>query len=457
MNNLIPVSQAAQLLKIHKNTLYKKIKENRIGHIRLGKCIYFTQDMIDKYLKIQSTEAKNDTNLLPSENKELDTTSLILYDQKYLKGSPAMAEKARRWRYGHGIVYKRGKSWGIEYQDETGKRFQRIVKNAQTRKDAVIVLNRKVEEIFNRTYDVKKTERIRLDQFGEKYLENYAKVNKRSWKTDSWLLENLKHYFKDKFLDEIGSWEIEQLKKKLLDRNMRKASVNRHLALLRKMLNLAKEWEYLRSVPKMKLFSEKDNLKERILTELEENELLRELSGQLRSIVIVALNTGARLGEVLSLEWGHVDFNNERILLEKTKSGKSREIPINQTLMIELEKMQVLNGKSPYLFFNPGTGKPFMNVRKGFIAACDRASIEGLRFHDLRHTFASRLVKKGVDIITVKELLGHSSVRITERYTHSSWEQKKKAASALEGICDGYVTNLERIEDLPLENNVRSH
>jgi len=89
------------------------------------------------------------------------------------------------------------------------------------------------------------------------------------------------------------------------------------------------------------------------------------------------------------------------------------------------------NRKSHYVFLNPETGQPLKDVKRSFPGSVRRAGIEGLRFHDLRHTFASRLVETGVDLITVKELLGHHSVRVTERYTHSGAEQKRKAVEKL--------------------------
>jgi hypothetical protein len=86
---------------------------------------------------------------------------------------------------------------------------------------------------------------------------------------------------------------------------------------------------------------------------------------------------------------------------------------------------------SLYLFMNPQTGKPFTLVRRSFLTACKKAGIQGLRFHDLRHTFATRLIQRGVDIETVRALLGHCSIVLTQRYTHSNNEMKQRAVDVL--------------------------
>jgi integrase len=138
-----------------------------------------------------------------------------------------------------------------------------------------------------------------------------------------------------------------------------------------------------------------------------------------------------RLGEILNLKWDQIDLGAKTIRVEHTKNKRNRTIAMNSTLTAELQKLKDHGDCSPYLFANPKTGKPLTTVKRTFTTACKKAGITGLRFHDLRHTFATRLIAKGTDIITVKELLGHSSVTITERYTHSFREQKMKAVELL--------------------------
>lgn len=125
--------------------------------------------------------------------------------------------------------------------------------------------------------------------------------------------------------------------------------------------------------------------------------------------------------------------------MERTKSGSDRLIPINPVLQGVFASLKEGDPKALNVFGNPTTGKPLTCLKHSFTTACRRAKIVGLRFHDLRHTFASRLVESGVDIITIKDLLGHSSVTITERYTHPNRGLKKVAVDLLAQESDAPV------------------
>lgn len=122
------------------------------------------------------------------------------------------------------------------------------------------------------------------------------------------------------------------------------------------------------------------------------------------------------------------------------KTQKLRGIPINADARRVLE-FWALGKRNEFVFYNPETGKPFVDLKAGFKLACKKAGIEGVTWHTLRHTFASRLVDRGVDIVTVKELLGHSSITVTMRYTHTNLESKRAAVDKLlHNVCDKSVT-----------------
>jgi integrase len=265
------------------------------------------------------------------------------------------------------------------------------------------------------------------------YLESYSKPNKKSWKCDYYSLNaHLNPYFGEFKVGEITTLKIEKYRAERLKEGVRKSTTNRELALLKRMFNLAVDWGYLQEnrARKIKQFSEKDNIKERVLSEQEEPRLLEESTDHLKPIITTALNTGMRKSEILNLKWDQIDLEQRFILIENTKSGENRTVPINDVLL-EVVKNLETNKKSNYVFSNPETSRPFKTVRRAFENACRRAGITNMRFHDLRHTFGTRLIQRGVDIVTVQNLLGHHSVTVTQRYTHSNREQKREAVEIL--------------------------
>lgn len=350
-----------------------------------------------------------------------------------------MAKKTRRWNYGFGSVYLRktkdGKDrWAIDYTGR-GRRIREVVKDAQTRGEAVIALQNRVRESFDNQHRVVRGGNLSFSKLADIYIEDYAKVKKRSWRSDYYVLRScVKPFFGQRACSDITALDIERLVKKRIDDGKTKSTANRCVQLLKTMFNLAVDWGYMADNPaaKVKLYSEKGNEKERVLTDEEQVRLLDACPPWMRPIILCAVHTGMRRGEVLSLRWDHVDFDKLTIRVDKTKSGKPRFIDIGATLLKLLLRQRVEHPKSEFVFPNDRTGKPFVGVWKAFHAALKAASITGCRFHDLRHTFASRLMESGADIITVRDLLGHHDVRITQRYTHSGNEQRRRAIESLD-------------------------
>lgn len=212
-------------------------------------------------------------------------------------------------------------------------------------------------------------------------------------------------------------------------------TINRHVAAIKHMFTKAVEWEMveeeaLKRVRRVKLLEE-NNRRLRYLSKEECQRLLGECSKHLRPIVVTALNTGMRRGEILTLKWDNVDLKHGFVLLSITKNGERREIPINETLRLTLKSLE-RRLDIPYVFFNPETASPYGDIKTAFNAACRRAGIKDFHFHDLRHTFASHLVMAGVDITTVKELLGHKTLTMTLRYSHLAPSHKVRAVDILD-------------------------
>ncbi|HYV06532.1 MAG TPA: site-specific integrase [Blastocatellia bacterium] len=143
-------------------------------------------------------------------------------------------------------------------------------------------------------------------------------------------------------------------------------------------------------------------------------------------------SSGLRKGELLSLKRTQVDFVRELIHVTNTKSGRDRFVPMNVVVRSELRKAaEASSADSEYLFANPTSGKPYVDIKKGFRSACDDAKIRDLRFHDLRHTFGTRLAESGARTRTIMDLMGHSQMATSARYTHATDHGKRRAVEAL--------------------------
>ncbi len=163
-----------------------------------------------------------------------------------------------------------------------------------------------------------------------------------------------------------------------------------------------------------------------------------EYADNIKPIVLLALNTGLRRGDLFGLKWEHVHLDRRQIIkvIEKTsharrKAGKKPEaavLPLSSeavAILTQCEKQK--HPTSPYVFTSSRSGGRLDNIKKAFEALLDRAKIKDFRFHDMRHTFASRLVMAGVDINTVRELMTHTDIKMTLVYAHLSPDHKADA------------------------------
>ena len=321
-------------------------------------------------------------------------------------------------------VYKREENWYIDFY-ACGRRIRQKV--GPSKKLAEQILNKvKTAVIENKYLDIRKKPKVNFETLVEQYL-GYAKTNKRSWDRDRRSLKCLSRCFGGKYIYEITAHQIENYKMER-SKTLSPASVNRELACLKHMLNKAVEWDMLETNPakKVKLLRE-NNQRLRYLTQEEIEKLYDSCAEHLKPIVRTALFTGMRISEILRLKWEDIDFKQGIIFVRDSKNGEMKEIPINDQLMFTLKSPKF---KSPYVFAQED-GRPRFSVRTAFENAVKRAKIMDFRFHDLRHTFASHLVMSGVDLITVKELLGHKTINMTLRYAHLSPDHKRHAINCL--------------------------
>jgi integrase len=342
-------------------------------------------------------------------------------------------------------VYLRGKSWYIDFYYE-GKRYtEKVGKVAKSVAEEKLDIKR--SEVIRGDWKPKKIQ-ISFDKFKTEYLELTRGDKKpNSSLRDECSLKHLSKAFDGKMLSEINPLLIERYKKIRKEEGAEPATINRELGCLRHMFNMAIAWGKAQSYPfgfgknKVKFLKEPKG-KDRILSEEEESMLLETVklttkSQHLEPIIITALNTGMRKGEILNLKWSNVDFKTGHILVEETKNGEIRRVPMNKKLTAILESGKKIS-KGEYVFSE--NGKPYGDVKTGWWSALKKAKIEGFRFHDLRHTFGSRLGMAGVDIRTIQELMGHKDIKMTMRYSHPTPEHKKNAVKMLDGVTTFFTT-----------------
>ncbi|MDP2940272.1 MAG: tyrosine-type recombinase/integrase [Candidatus Omnitrophota bacterium] len=337
-------------------------------------------------------------------------------------------------------IRKRGENYFIDYYYK-GKRQREMV--GSNRKLAEIILKKRETEIAeNKHLDIKKNYEIKFEDFADEFTRLHVVFLKPSTqKSNKSILKTLKRYFGGLYLYNIGPKDIEMFKaerikavkksNKALLKTLKPATINRNVALLKCLFNKAVAWGKADKNPLKGMKPLKENNKR--LRFLEKNEILKLIdccSPHLKPIVIVAVNTGMRTGEILNLKWNDLDYKRNLLYLIETKNNEKREIPMSDIVKKTLIKV-LKHPDSPYIFCNKN-GKPYESIKTSFHTAMKRAGIENFRFHDLRGTFASHLVMLGIDLRTVQELLGHKSFEMVLRYSHLSPSHKSKAVELLE-------------------------
>jgi integrase len=225
------------------------------------------------------------------------------------------------------------------------------------------------------------------------------------------------------------------------------ASVNRELAFLRRLYNVAIADQRADTNPvSSKVFFKENNARVRFLSDDEEVRLRDVLDPTYWVVVLVAIHTGLRRSEQFNLRWEHVDFTNGIITVPRSKHGEVRRVRMNDTVRDILRSLPS-RLKSAYVFPSASAGDRPLDghhfVRRVFVPALAKAGIEGFRWHDLRHTFASRLTMAGVDLRTVQELMGHKTMLMTLRYSHLSPEHQLDAVQRLNAAPTATTTATE--------------
>jgi integrase len=332
-------------------------------------------------------------------------------------------------------IYRRGEKWGIDYYE--GSRRTRKLVSLSKGEAKKRLANKQSETLSPQSGTPPTIKSEPFNEFVEQVYTPYAKANKRGFYNEQYRLKQLVNYFGNRKLSQLTRGDAETFKIEM-SRERGPATVNRLMGNLKHILSVAVQFEKLSVNPfiGVKLLSVPNGI-DRILTQEEETKLLaacdKVRTPHLRASVVIALNTGMRKGEIYGLRWESVDLETRwiRVLNGKTESS-DRWIPINDAVFSSLSDLK-LHKTGDFVFPSPRKAEVrFRDPKKGFAKAIRLAGIPHLRFHDLRHTFATRLVRLRADIVTVQHLMGHSKITMTQRYTHSLADDKILAVNRLD-------------------------
>jgi site-specific recombinase XerD len=351
-----------------------------------------------------------------------------------MSGNDESSQRATSRRRQRGIFERpRGSGiWWACYFDEHGRRHrERVGPKGLARQ---VYAKRKTEVAERRFFP----ERIRRREvlLAEGIDDYLARVKGRMRSYDDW--ERYGRCWKaalpGKALREITPGHVERYAARRRAEGLADASINRELTFLRCVFNAAIADEKTDTNPVLrKFFAKENNQRVRYLTDEEEPRLHQEMGDEEWPKVAVAMNTGLRQGNQFHLRWTEVNFDTGLITVKRSKSGETYHVPMND------EVRAILRGMASRLrsewVFPSETGNTPLDAKnylhRVFLPAVKRAGIRGFRWHDLRHTFASRLVMKGVDLRTVQELMGHKTIAMTLRYAHLSPAHRLDAVQRL--------------------------
>ena len=274
----------------------------------------------------------------------------------------------------------------------------------------------------------------------ERYLRDHSAPNKAALthRRDRSLAAHLLRAFGDVPLDQLRPARLAEYKASRRAQGVAPKTLNDELGLLAHAYKLAvREWEWATDNPVLRISKEKvRNGIERWLSSEEEERLLAASPLWLQEIIVFALHTGMRRGEILKLHWSHVDLARRTLTILEQKNGARDTLPVNDTAMAVLSARAAVRTSRTEAVFVNGAGHPreARNLLRAFYPAMRKARIVRFRFHDLRHTFATRLIQAGVDVYTVQKLGRWKTISMVLRYAHHQPESLRAGAEVLDRL-----------------------
>ncbi|MGE5443378.1 MAG: tyrosine-type recombinase/integrase [Ignavibacteriales bacterium] len=328
--------------------------------------------------------------------------------------------------YKRTIVSKDGKKslyWYIEVGLPGGKKIKRSIGKVSEMTKAVA---REVELDLKHKVKLGRWDMIRnIPTFNEFIADFISYVrdikHNRAWRGTEDCVESFARFFGNKRLSEINSADIEDYKRIRTQEGRKPGTINKELAFVRHLFNYAKRCKRFYSdnpVSVCGLLSV-NNQKTRVITPEEEALPLANAEEPLKSMIQIALLTGLRLNSIRTLKWSCVDLNTYTMTVEAihSKNKRTQVLPISNALRKILLEAKFKCRNSEYVL--PGAAVlPKSAISTHFDRLCKKLGIHGVRFHDLRHTAATRMIESGISIVAVSKILGHSDIKITMRYAH---------------------------------------
>ncbi|MEE4277914.1 MAG: site-specific integrase [Halieaceae bacterium] len=339
-------------------------------------------------------------------------------------------------------LYKRDDSpyWWVSFVNERGARVRCSTRTTDRKEAEARYAKWKLDVYRARAW--KEEPQVSFEQVILEYLQTHA--GKRSADVDKLHAAQWRKSIAGTVMSQLAGKDISEHIRRRQQEGVGPASINRELALLSSAINhwnLAFDANLPNPTRGRKLREPEGRV--RWLTRAQAAALVQGASQAdqapyLGPLIVLALNTGMRRGELLGLEWSRVDSNNAMIHLEAmhTKAGRRRGVPLNrqaQDALLVLKRYRATHCPSSRWVICRADGERIYSVATGFRNACARAGITDFRFHDLRHTCAAWLVQSGVPLTQVRDVLGHSTVTMTERYAHLAPDNIRTAVAALDG------------------------
>ncbi len=282
-------------------------------------------------------------------------------------------------------LYKRGGVYWLRYTGLDGKTIYESSHSDKFRDAEALLIQRRQAIKEGKQPEVKRIAHYTFNELASEYMK-WIQGRQASVNVKKYIIAELRQRFGNVPLRKFNTVLVEQLQTNYIQKNHKNSYTNKVLNVFKAMFTKAVEWdmvehETLKRIRKVKMLREDKRL--RYLESKEEcQSLINACDIHLRPIVITALNTGMRKGNVLGLKWNNIDLKNGFILLDSTKNGERLEIPINETLRKTLLYIpRRLDGG--YVFSDPKTGKQYEDIKHSFTSACKRAGIRDFHFHDL--------------------------------------------------------------------------